>query len=137
MVTLEYEQKHADVARANLARAGVADRVDIKVGKALDALPSLAGPFDVVFIDADKPSTTEYFQWAVRLSRPGSLIFVDNVVRDGGIADRSNADEGVVGMRRFLEAMSREPRVTGTVIQTVGAKGYDGFALAIVRSADL
>ncbi len=137
MVTLEYEQKHADVARANLTRAGVADCVDIKVGKALDALPSLTGPFDVVFIDADKPSTTEYFQWAVKLARPGSLIVVDNVVRDGGIADRSNANEGVVGMRRFLEAMSREPRVTGTVIQTVGAKGYDGFALAVVRSADL
>jgi predicted O-methyltransferase YrrM len=133
MITLEYAQKHADVARRNVDKAGLGDRVDIRIGKAIDSLPSLAGPFDFVFIDADKPSTTEYFQWAVKLSRSGSLIVVDNVVRDGGIADGSNRDPDVVGMRRFLEAMSRESRVTGTLVQTVGAKGYDGFALAVVK----
>jgi predicted O-methyltransferase YrrM len=132
MITLEYERTHADVARRNIDTAGVSDRVDIKVGKAIDSLPSLAGPFDFVFIDADKPSTTEYFQWAVKLSRSGSMIVVDNVVRDGGIADGSTRDPDVVGMRRFLEAMSRESRVTGTLVQTVGAKGYDGFAIALV-----
>jgi predicted O-methyltransferase YrrM len=134
MITLEYERKHADVARRNIDSAGIGDRVEIKVGKAIESLPSLAGPFDFVFIDADKPSTTEYFEWAVKLSRSGSVIVVDNVVRDGGIADESNEDSDVVGMRRFLEAMSREPRVTGTLVQTVGAKGYDGFAIAVVRS---
>ncbi len=133
LITLEYERAHAEVARRNIDKAGVGGLVEIQVGKALESLPLLAGPFDFVFIDADKPSTTEYFQWAVKLSRSGSIILVDNVVRGGGIADPSNADEGVVGMRRFLEAMSREPRVSGTVIQTVGAKGYDGFALAVVK----
>ena len=132
MTTLEYERKHADVARRNIDNAGVGDRVDIRVGKAIDSLPSLTGPFDFVFIDADKPSTTEYFQWAVKLSRSGSVIVVDNVVRDGGIADGSNRDPDVVGMRRFLETMKREPRVTSTLVQTVGVKGYDGFVIAVV-----
>jgi predicted O-methyltransferase YrrM len=133
LVTLEYEQKHAEVARANLARAGVADVVQIKVGKAIELLPTLAGPFDFVFIDADKPSTTEYFQWAVKLAHPGTVIVVDNVVREGALADEQTIEEGAVGMRRFMYEMSRSPRVTSTVIQTVGAKGYDGFAIAIVR----
>jgi predicted O-methyltransferase YrrM len=132
LVTLEYERTHADVARRNIDRAGVGDRVEIQVGKAIDALPSLGGPFDFVFIDADKPSTTEYFQWAVTLARPGTLIVVDNVVRDGAIADDKTKDEGAAGMRRFLDAASRDPRVSVTVIQTVGAKGYDGFAIALV-----
>jgi predicted O-methyltransferase YrrM len=133
LVTLEYERRHADVARKNVDRAGVGERVEITVGKAIDALPALTGPFDFVFIDADKPSTTEYFQWAVTLARPGALIVVDNVVREGKIADEQAKDEGAVGMRRFLEAAGRDPRVTVSVIQTVGAKGYDGFAIAIVR----
>ena len=132
LITLEYERKHADVARKNIDRAGIGDRVEIKVGKALDALPSLSGPFDVVFIDADKPSTTEYFQWAVKLARPGSVIVVDNVVRDGAIGDDKTKDEDALGMRRFLEAAGREPRVAVSVIQTVGDKGYDGFAVAVV-----
>ena len=133
LVTLEYERKHADVARQNVDRAGVGDRVEITVGRAIDSLPALTGPFDFVFIDADKPSTTEYFQWAVTLARPGTLIVVDNVVRDGAIADEKTKDEGAAGMRRFLEAAGRDARVTMAVIQTVGAKSYDGFAVAVVR----
>ena len=133
LVTLEYERKHADVARKNIDRAGVGGRIAIKVGKAIDLLPALSGPFDFVFIDADKPSTTEYFDWAVKLARPGALIVVDNVVRDGKIADERTRDEGAVGMRRFLEAAGRDTRVTVSVIQTVGAKHYDGFAVAVVR----
>jgi predicted O-methyltransferase YrrM len=132
LMTLEYEQKHADVARRNVDRAGVGDRVEIKVGRALDALPTLRGPFDFIFIDADKPSTTEYFDWAVKLARRGTLIVVDNVVRDGKIADEKTKDEGAVGMRRFLEAAGRDSRVTVSLQQTVGDKGYDGFAVAIV-----
>ncbi|HEX6465321.1 MAG TPA: O-methyltransferase [Vicinamibacterales bacterium] len=132
LITLEYERKHADVARKNVDRAGVGDRVEIKVGKAIDALPSLTGPFDCVFIDADKPTTTEYFQWAVKLARSGSLIVVDNVVRDGAIAENKRKDEDVAGMRRFLETAGRDSRVAVSVIQTVGDKGYDGFALAVV-----
>jgi predicted O-methyltransferase YrrM len=132
LVTLEYERKHADLARKNVDRAGVGGRVEIRVGKAIDSLPALTGPFDFIFIDADKPSTTEYFQWAVKLARPGSLIVVDNVVRDGKIAEDQTKDEGAVGMRRFLDAAGREPRVTVSVIQTVGAKSYDGFAVAVV-----
>ena len=132
LVTLEYERKHADVARKNIDRAGVGDRVDIKVGKAIDALPSLTGPFDFVFIDADKPATTEYFDWAVKLARTGAVIVVDNVVRDGAIGDEKTKDDDALGMRRFLEAAGRDPRVTVSVIQTVGDKGYDGFAVAVV-----
>jgi predicted O-methyltransferase YrrM len=133
LVTLEFNPLHADVARANLEAAGLSGRVDVRVGRALDLLPSLAGePFDLIFIDADKPSTTEYFQWALKLSRAGTVIVVDNVVRDGRLID-SNGNEDVQGMRRFLQAAGAEPRVTGTVLQTVGAKGYDGFALLRVR----
>ena len=132
LVTLEYERKHADVARKNIDRAGVGDRVDIKVGKAIDALPSLTGPFDFVFIDADKPATTEYFDWAVKLARTGAVIVVDNVVRDGAIGDEKTKDEDALGMRRFLGAAGRDPRVAVSVIQTVGDKGYDGFAVAVV-----
>jgi len=132
LVTLEYERKHADVARKNVDRAGVGDRVEIRVGRAIDLLPALTGPFDFVFIDADKPSTTEYFEWGVKLGRPGSLIVVDNVVREGAIADETTKDEGALGMRRFLDAAGRDRRVTMSVIQTVGAKSYDGFAVAVV-----
>jgi len=133
LITLEYERKHADVARKNIDRAGIGDRVEIKVGRAIDSLPSLTGPFDFVFIDADKATTTEYFQWAVTLGRSGTLVVVDNVVREGAIADEKTTEEGALGMRRFLEAAGRDPRVTVSLLQTVGGKGYDGFAIAVVR----
>jgi predicted O-methyltransferase YrrM len=138
LITLEIDPKHAEVARANLLRAGLERLVDVRVGRALDTLPRLveegAGPFDLVFIDADKPSGTDYFQWALKLSRVGTIIVVDNVVRDGEVADASNTDANVVGSRRVLEAMAAEPRVSATAIQTVGVKGYDGFAMALVIS---
>jgi predicted O-methyltransferase YrrM len=138
LVTLEFDPKHADIARANIARAGLSDAVDIRVGRAIDALPALAGepPFDLVFIDADKPSTTDYFNWALKLSRRGSVIVVDNVVRDGKVA-RPSDDEAVQGMRKFmgaLAALEKDKRVSATALQTVGAKGYDGFAIAIVET---
>jgi predicted O-methyltransferase YrrM len=133
VVTLEYDRTHAGVARKNVDRAGVGDRVEIKVGRAIDSLPSLTGPFDFVFIDADKASTAEYFQWAVTLARPGTLVVVDNVVREGAIADEKTKEEGAIGMRRFLEAAGRDSRVTVSLLQTVGGKGYDGFAIAVVR----
>jgi predicted O-methyltransferase YrrM len=136
LTTIEFEPKHAEVARANIARAGLADRVDLKVGRALDVLPKLvadkAGPFDIVFIDADKQSNPDYFQWALKLTRPGSLIIVDNVVREGAVLDAKSADPSVQGTRRVLEMMASEPRVTATAIQTLGIKGHDGFAIALV-----
>jgi predicted O-methyltransferase YrrM len=135
VITLEYEAKHAEVARTNIARAGFSNVVEIVVGKAIDALPTLErdrrGPFDLVFIDADKASTPEYFQWALRLAKPGSVIVVDNVVREGDVIN-PNGDASVQGIRRFNEMLAREPRVTATAIQTVGSKGYDGFAVALV-----
>jgi predicted O-methyltransferase YrrM len=138
LVTLEAEPRHADVARANIARAGLAARVDLRVGRALDTLPGVAadarGPFDLIFIDADKPSIPEYFDWALRLSRRGTLIIVDNVVRDGALADATSEDPSVQGVRRFMTRMAAEPRVSATVMQTVGSKGYDGFALALVTA---
>jgi predicted O-methyltransferase YrrM len=136
VVTLELEPHHAEVARANLQKAGVAEAVDIRVGMAIDTLPQLvaegAGPFDLVFIDADKPSGPDYFQWALKLTRPGSLIIVDNVVRNGELANAESEDEKVLGCRRLVEMLENEPRVTSTVVQTVGAKGYDGFVMAVV-----
>jgi predicted O-methyltransferase YrrM len=138
LITLEIDAKHAEVAQANIARAGVANRVEIRLGKALDTLPKLAGeglqPFDLIFIDADKPSNAEYFQWALKLSRVGSLIVVDNVVRSGKVVDPGNADANVQGVRRLNEVMAQEKRVTVTEIQTVGIKGYDGLAFALVTS---
>jgi predicted O-methyltransferase YrrM len=136
LVSLEAEARYAEVARENVARAGLADRVEIRVGLAIETLPQLeaegAGPFDLVFIDADKPSTPEYFEWALRLSRPGTLIVADNVIRGGAIAHAGDGDPRVQGMRRFHELVAAEPRVLATAIQTVGSKGYDGFALALV-----
>jgi predicted O-methyltransferase YrrM len=136
MVTIEAEPRHAEIARANIARAGLDHLVDLRIGRALEVLPEIdkqrLGPFDLTFIDADKPSTTEYFNWALKLSRPGSVIIADNVVRDGAIADRSSRDASVQGMQRLLASIASERRVSATVIQTVGAKGYDGFAMAIV-----
>jgi len=137
LVTLEANAKFAEVARANIAGAGLAERVEIRLGKALDTLPGLVAeaPFDLVFIDADKESTPGYFQWAVRLSRQGSLIVVDNVVREGAILDASGDDPSVQGMRRFFELAATDPRVSGTAIQTVGAKGHDGLAVLLVTES--
>ncbi|MGD0321449.1 MAG: O-methyltransferase [Acidimicrobiales bacterium] len=138
LVTLEADPKHAEVAQANIDRAGLAELVEIRLGAALDTLPELAteaaGPFDLVFIDADKPSTPEYVSWALRLSRPGSLIVIDNVVRDGTVADAASDDASVQGMRRANELLASDPRVTATALQTVGTKGYDGFAIGFVTS---
>jgi predicted O-methyltransferase YrrM len=133
LVTCEINPAHAEVARANLARAGLDGRVDVRVGPAIDTLPTLDGPFDLAFIDADKQSNAEYFRHALRLSRPGTLIVVDNVVRAGRVADAGNTDPAVVGTRAVAELVGQEPRVDATVIQTVGGKGYDGFMLAVVR----
>jgi len=138
LVTIESDPKHADVARANIARAGFADAVEVRVGRALDTLPQLAadgeGPFDLIFIDADKASIPEYFQWALKLSRCGSLIVVDNVVRGGAILDATSDHPAVQGVRRFLELVAAEPRVSATALQTVGRKGYDGFAIVLVTA---
>lgn len=133
VVTLEYEPKHAEVARANLARAGVGDRVEVVVGPALETLPTVSGPFDLVFIDADKPNNVAYLEWAVRLSRPGSVIVVDNVIREGRILAPDAGDEAVKASRQTLELMGEHPRLDTAVIQTVGAKEWDGFAMALVK----
>jgi predicted O-methyltransferase YrrM len=139
LVTLEADPRFADVARANVAGAGLADVVELRVGRALDTLPALAAegrePFDLIFIDADKRSNPEYLEWALKLSRPGTLIIADNVVRDGTVLDAASSDETVQAVRRFYELLAAEPRVTATVIQTVGVKGHDGFALALVTAA--
>jgi predicted O-methyltransferase YrrM len=136
VVTLEANPMHADIARANLSRAGVADRVDIRLGKALETLPQLVvenqDPFDFAFIDADRTNLAEYFDWAVKLAHAGSVIIVDNVVRKGGVIDASSEDANIKGVRRFAERLSADSRVTATMVQTVGAKGYDGFAMALV-----
>src|SRR5687768_7601428 len=136
LITLEYNPAHADVARANLARAGLADRAQIRVGRAIDTLPKLqsegAGPFDLIFIDADKPGNPDYLAWSLRLSRVGTLIIADNVVRGGDVLDAASKDASVRGIRRFNELLAAEPRVAATAIQTVGAKGHDGLALALV-----
>ncbi|MGV9732896.1 O-methyltransferase [Rhodococcus aetherivorans] len=134
VVTLEYEPRHAEVARANLDRAGVGERVDIRVGAALDTLPSLEGgaPFDLVFVDADKENNPHYVRWALRLGRPGTVIVVDNVIRGGSVTNADLDDERVRGAREVLELMATDPRLDATALQTVGAKGWDGFAIAVV-----
>jgi predicted O-methyltransferase YrrM len=132
LITLEVDAHHAEVARANLADAGLADRAEVRVGAALDTLPGLAGPFDFAFIDADKPSNADYFAHAVRLSRPGTVIVVDNVVRGGKVVEDAGDDASVQGVRRLVEVVAAEPRVDATVVQTVGVKGYDGYLIALV-----
>ncbi len=138
LITLEIDPQHAEVARQNFARAGLNGRIDLRLGSAHDTLPTLvddpAAPFDLVFIDADKVSTIAYLQWALKLTHPGSLIFLDNVVRNGGVADPNSSDANVQGVQRGLEWLASEPRVTVTAIQTVGEKSYDGFALALVTA---
>jgi len=132
LITLEALEKHAKVARANIERAGLSAVVEIRVGQALETLPGIAGPFDLTFIDADKQNNAEYFSWALKLSRPGSLIVVDNVVREGAVIDARSRDASVQGVRRLNDLMAKERRVSATAIQTVGVKGYDGVAVALV-----
>jgi predicted O-methyltransferase YrrM len=136
IVTLEFDPHHAEVARANLEHAGVVDRVDLRVGRAIDTLPKLENtadsPFDLIFIDADKESYPEYLDWTLRLSRVGTVIVADNVVRDGRVVEADCDDERVQGVRRFTERLAAEPRLSATVLQNVGTKGYDGLALAVV-----
>jgi predicted O-methyltransferase YrrM len=134
LVTLEFEPAYAEVARASIARAGVADAVEVLVGPALDTLPRLDGPFDLIFVDADKRNNPAYLDHSLRLSRPGTLIVADNVVRDGAVADPASEDANAQGARRFLELLGEEPRVEATAIQTVGVKGWDGFAVAVVTA---
>jgi predicted O-methyltransferase YrrM len=136
LITLDANAKFAEVARANIARAGFGEMVELRLGKANDTLPSLAAepPFDLIFIDADKEGTPGYFQWAVKLARQGALIVVDNVVREGAILDASGTDSSVQGMRRFFELAATDPRVSGTALQTVGAKGHDGLAILLVTA---
>jgi len=138
LITLEVDNRHASVAESNVKRAGLDHAVELRLGRAVDSLARLvsegAGPFDLIFIDADKPSYSEYFSWSLKLSRPGTMIIADNVVRKGAVADPDNRDELVLGIRRFNEAVSREPRVTATALQTVGVKGYDGIVLALVTA---
>jgi predicted O-methyltransferase YrrM len=137
VVTLELDSRHAEIARQNLNSAGVLDRVDIRVGPALHSLGSLhesgTEPFDLIFIDADKESLPEYLEWSLKLARIGTVIIADNVVRDGKVVDPNIADPHVRGVQRFLEMLAREPRLSATAIPTVGARGYDGFAIAVVR----
>jgi predicted O-methyltransferase YrrM len=136
LVTLEFEPKHAEVARANFVRAGFENKIELRLGKASDSLAQLVaekrGPFDFIFIDADKESYPEYLAWALKLSRRGTLIIADNVVRKGEVIEADNEDSRVQGARRFNELLAAEPRVNATLLQTVGSKGYDGFAMALV-----
>jgi predicted O-methyltransferase YrrM len=137
LVSLELSPKHAEVARANVQRAGVAQRVEIRVGPALESLAKLkqegAAPFDLIFIDADKQTIPEYVTWAIQLARRGTVVLTDNVIRDGAIIDPDSTDTAVQGVQRMFDLLAAEPRLTATAIQTVGSKGYDGFAIAIVN----
>ena len=129
LITLEVDPKHAEVARANIAAAGLADRVEVKLGRGVDLLPTLEDhpPFDLAFIDADKPSNPDYFAWAMKLVRPGGLIIVDNVVRAGAVADAGSSDPNVLGVRRLVDAVAATPNVEALALQTVGDKGHDGL----------
>lgn len=141
IITLEADPKHAEVARANFIRAGLQDRITVWEGKALDTLPQIYAeittaslpPFDLVFIDADKPNTLAYYEWALRMTRPGALIIADNVIRDGAVSDPESTDSSVLGARRFNAVLAADSRVMATILQLVGAKGYDGMAIARVR----
>ena len=137
IISLEVDPKHAAVAQKNVNHAGLSELVEIRIGKAIEELPKLLdeheGPFDMIFIDADKPPYKEYFEWSLKLSRPGTLIIADNVIRDGKVLEKISPDEMVAGVKRFNEALAATPSVTATIIQTVGAKDHDGMALAIVN----
>jgi caffeoyl-CoA O-methyltransferase len=137
LITLELEQTHADVARRNIIKAGLDSLVEIRVGKALDLLPIIekekTGPFDMIFIDADKPPYPEYFEWALKLSRPGTLIVADNVIREGKVLDNKSDDDKVVGVQKLNKMLSENKKVTATIIQTVGSKEHDGMAIMVVN----
>jgi caffeoyl-CoA O-methyltransferase len=137
LITLEFDPKHAEVAHKNIIRAGLDSIVEIRIGKALDILPQIElegiGPFDMIFIDADKTPYTEYFQWSLRLSRPGTLIIADNVIREGKVLEANSSDEMVSGVQRFNNMLAKNTAVTATIIQTVGAKDHDGMAIAVVN----
>jgi predicted O-methyltransferase YrrM len=136
VVTLEYNPKHAEIAHANIAAAGLDAQVEIKIGRAIENLPHVeqeaSAPFDFIFIDADKRSNPDYLRWALHLSRPGSIIIVDNVVRDGRVLDAGTDDADIQGIRKFAEMLAAEPRLSSTALQTVGVKGYDGFSISLV-----
>ncbi|MFF0826191.1 O-methyltransferase [Brevibacillus sp. NPDC003359] len=136
LITLEYDPKHAEVAQSNITRAGLDHIVEVRIGLALDSLIQLhkenQGPFDFIFIDADKKGNPDYFQWALKLSRKGTVIITDNVVRSGQVVDETSTDPNIVGVRQFTDLVAEEKRVSGTVVQTVGSKGYDGFAIMLV-----
>jgi predicted O-methyltransferase YrrM len=138
LVTLEFNPKHAEIARANIARANLSELVEIRVGAALDSLPQvqpgLKEPFDMIFIDADKTNNAAYLRWAIELARPGTLIIVDNVIRDGAVVDAGSVDKDVIGARKLFDMLAEEPRLAATALQTVGSKGYDGFVMARVLS---
>jgi len=140
LITLEANPRNAEVAKGNIARAGLSGVIELRLGPALETLPQLAaegrGPFDLIFIDADKPSMPEYLAWALKLSRPGSVIVADNVVRKGALVDPGNQDPDISGARRLFEMLAAERRVTATALQTVGSKGYDGFAIALVTASE-
>jgi len=137
LISLEIDPRHAEIARKNIERAGLSSKVEIRVGKAIDLLPELkkenAGPFDMIFIDADKPPYAEYYEWAVKLSRPGTLIIADNVIRDGKVLNPDHSDPMVKGVQRFNKVLAADSRVSATILQTIGVKEYDGMALAIVE----
>jgi predicted O-methyltransferase YrrM len=136
LISLEFNPKHAEVAKSNIRQAGLSGCVEVRLGAAFDSLPQIEkegiAPFDFIFLDADKPNNPGYLEWAVKLSRPGTFIVVDNVVRDGAVSDASSTDPTILGTRKMFDLMSRDARLSSTALQTVGSKGYDGFALAIV-----
>jgi len=138
LITLEANPDYAEVAIKNITKANLADVVDVRIGKAIDTLPKLLkeglAPFDLIFIDADKPNNPAYLEWSLKLSRPGTIIIGDNVVRNGEVINPDSSDAKVQGVRKFCELISSEPRLSATAIQTVGSKGYDGFAIALVNS---
>jgi predicted O-methyltransferase YrrM len=138
LITLEADIKHAEVAKKNITAAGLGEMVELILGRALETLPKLAtagrGPFDLIFIDADKASLPEYLGWSLKLSRPGTVIIVDNVIRDGNVIDGNSKDASIQGVRRMNEMLAAEKRVSATAIQTVGSKGYDGFAIVRVNN---
>jgi predicted O-methyltransferase YrrM len=137
LISLEISPEHAQVARANLARAGLSDRAEVRIGRAVESLTTIAAeghpPFDLVFIDADKPSNPVYVEWALKLTHPGSVIIVDNVVRNGAVTDPNSSDANVQGVRQLVDLLRDDPRLSATVLQTLNGKGYDGFLMAVVN----
>lgn len=134
VTTIEFNERHAEVARQNIANAGLSERVDLRIGAALDVLPTLKAPFDLIFIDADKANNPRYLEWAIKLSKQGTVIIGDNTVRGGGVIDADSNDPNVQGLRDFIEMILEDKRLEATAIQTVGEKGWDGFVMAIVNT---